>query len=230
MVEGHGEHVLVDVVPVDAVGLGDEGAVGAGAHGGDATGGPADRCPQARGTPWTGCGRAPTVVDVKIAEALTERADAQRRVEQLRSRIAANARYQEGEEPAEDAAALLVEVGEVLTRLRTLIAQVNRTNSRVDLGPDGTMTDALATRDVLRLQHAVLTSAADAAAGQGRGTCAASCGTSRPCPSPTCAGRPTRWRARCAPSTAASSRRTGPTTCWTGRSRTGRRVRGGGSR
>ncbi|GAB3463712.1 DIP1984 family protein [Kineococcus endophyticus] len=104
---------------------------------------------------------------MKIAEALSERADAQRRVEQLRSRIAANARYQEGEEPAEDAAALLVEVGEVLTRLRTLIAQVNRTNSRVDLGPDGTMTDALATRDVLRLQHAVLTSAADAAAGQG---------------------------------------------------------------
>lgn len=104
---------------------------------------------------------------MKIAEALTERADAQRRVEQLRTRITTNARYQEGEEPAEDAAALLVEAGHVLSRLRTLIARINRTNSAVDLGEDGTMTDALATRDVLRLEHSVLTSAADAAAGQG---------------------------------------------------------------
>ncbi|WP_432509797.1 DIP1984 family protein [Kineococcus sp. SYSU DK001] len=104
---------------------------------------------------------------MKLAEALTERADAQRRVEQLRSRITANARYQEGEEPAEDAAALLAEAEQVLTRLRTLIARINRTNSTVDLGPDGTMTDALATRDVLRLRHSVLTSAADAASGHG---------------------------------------------------------------
>ncbi|WP_432561833.1 DIP1984 family protein [Kineococcus sp. SYSU DK003] len=48
---------------------------------------------------------------MEIAGALTERADAQRRVEQLRSRITANARHQEGEEPAGDAAALLVETG-----------------------------------------------------------------------------------------------------------------------
>ena len=41
--------------------------------------------------------------DVKLAEALAARADLQRRIEQLRSRISDNARYQEGEEPAEDA-------------------------------------------------------------------------------------------------------------------------------
>ena len=46
---------------------------------------------------------------MKLAEALTARADLQRRIEQLRARITANARYQEGEEPAEDAAALLGE-------------------------------------------------------------------------------------------------------------------------
>ncbi|WP_328294870.1 DIP1984 family protein [Kineococcus sp. NBC_00420] len=102
---------------------------------------------------------------MKIAEGLTERADAQRRVEQLRARITANARYQEGEEPAEDAAALLVEAGHVLTRLQNLITRINRTNSQVDLGPDGSMTDALAARDVLRMRHALLVSAADAAAG-----------------------------------------------------------------
>lgn len=106
---------------------------------------------------------------MKLAEALAERTDAGRRVQQLRERIVSNARYQEGEEPAEDAAALLVEVGQVLGRLELLIAQINRTNAtaRVDTGT--TITESLARRDVLRLHHAVLSSAADAAAGREHG-------------------------------------------------------------
>jgi hypothetical protein len=56
---------------------------------------------------------------VKLAEALALRADATRRIEQLRTRIVANARFQEGEEPAEDAQALLAEAGAVLDELRT---------------------------------------------------------------------------------------------------------------
>ncbi|MFE1784481.1 DIP1984 family protein [Streptomyces sp. NPDC059506] len=102
---------------------------------------------------------------MKLAEALAERADATRRVEQLRSRIVGNARFQEGETPPEDAAQLLTEAGEALDRLETLIRRINRTNSAADMGPDGTVTDALARRDVLRLRHAVVTAAADAAAG-----------------------------------------------------------------
>lgn len=106
---------------------------------------------------------------MKLAEALALRADARRRVEQLRARITASARYQEGEEPPEDAAALLVEVDEALDELEALIRRINRTNAATDLGADGTMTDALARRDVLRLRHAVLTGSADAAAGHGGG-------------------------------------------------------------
>ncbi|WP_341956590.1 DIP1984 family protein [Microbacterium sp. LWH13-1.2] len=102
---------------------------------------------------------------MKLAEALTARADLQRRIEQLRARITANARYQEGEEPAEDAAALLVEADAALAQLRDLIRRINATNSRLDLGADGTMTDALAARDVLRLQHSLLADAAAAASG-----------------------------------------------------------------
>lgn len=105
---------------------------------------------------------------MKLAEALALRAEARRRVEQLRARITASARYQEGEEPAEDAAALLVEADETLEGLQSLIRRVNRTNAATDLGADGTMTDALARRDVLRLRHAVITAAADAASGQDR--------------------------------------------------------------
>jgi hypothetical protein len=103
---------------------------------------------------------------VKLAEALAERADAARRAEQLRARIVGSARYQEGETPAEDAQRLLVEVGAVLDQLEVLIRRINRTNVAVTVGDDGTLTDALARRDVLRLRHAVITAAADAAAGR----------------------------------------------------------------
>jgi len=102
---------------------------------------------------------------MKLAEALTARADLQRRIEQLRARITANARYQEGEEPAEDAAALLVEADAALVQLRDLIRRINATNATLELGADGTMTDALAARDVLRLRHSLLADAAAAASG-----------------------------------------------------------------
>lgn len=119
----------------------------------------------------TGCvGRSPLsiLVGMKLAEALALRADAARRAEQLRTRIAANARYQEGEAPAEDAAALLTEAGEVLTELETLIRRINRTNADTVVDDGGTLTDALARRDVLRLRHALVTSAGNAAAGDGQ--------------------------------------------------------------
>jgi Ser/Thr protein kinase RdoA (MazF antagonist) len=66
---------------------------------------------------------------MKVAEALALHADAARRVEQLRARIAASARYQEGEAPAEDTATLLAETGEVLGELESLIRRINRTNA-----------------------------------------------------------------------------------------------------
>jgi len=104
---------------------------------------------------------------MKLAEALALRAAASRRAEQLRSRIAGSARYQEGEAPAEDAESLLAEAGEVLDELETLIRRINRTNAATVV-EGGTLTDALARRDVLRLRHGMITSAADAAAGEGQ--------------------------------------------------------------
>lgn len=106
---------------------------------------------------------------MKLGEALADRADATRRIEQLRGRIVGSARYQEGEAPAEDAQQLLVEMDEALGHLETLIRRINRTNATVPVGDLGTLTDALARRDVLRLRHSAITAAADAAAGSGRG-------------------------------------------------------------
>jgi hypothetical protein len=100
---------------------------------------------------------------MKLAEALALRAEATRRIAQLRGRIVDNARYQEGEEPAEDAASLLAQTGEACAELESLIRRINRTNTAARLGA-GTITDALARRDVLKLRHGVIT-----AAGRDRG-------------------------------------------------------------
>jgi hypothetical protein len=105
---------------------------------------------------------------MKLAEALALRADATRRIEKLRGRIVDNARYQDGEEPAEDAASLLVQTGEACAELESLIRRINRTNAVARLGA-GTITDAIARRDILKLRHSVITAAADAAAGRERG-------------------------------------------------------------
>ncbi|UCM90124.1 DIP1984 family protein [Streptomyces marincola] len=103
---------------------------------------------------------------MKLAEALVLRADAARRVEQLRARVVGSARHQEGEAPAEDAAALLAEADLALDELESLIRRINRTNAATTIDRGTTLTDALARRDVLRLRHALVTSAADAASGR----------------------------------------------------------------
>jgi hypothetical protein len=103
---------------------------------------------------------------MKLAEALALRSDATKRFEQLRSRAQANARYQEGETPAEDAAQLVAEAGRVLDELEDLIRRINRTNAVTALDEQLTVTDAIARRDVLRLRHALFTSVANAASGR----------------------------------------------------------------
>jgi hypothetical protein len=106
---------------------------------------------------------------MKLAEALMTRADLQRRIEQVRSRIAENARYQEGEEPPEDAAGLVEEASELLDRLEDLVVAVNLTNASVRLDDGRTMTEALARRETLRARHSLLSRSADAAQGGGAG-------------------------------------------------------------
>ncbi|MFB2556408.1 DIP1984 family protein [Herbiconiux liangxiaofengii] len=105
---------------------------------------------------------------MRLAEALLERADLQKRTAALQERVVANAFYQEGETPAEDAAELLEECLRVQAELERLVTAVNLTNA-VAVLPDGrTVTAALAARETLRAQHAILVRASDAASG-GRG-------------------------------------------------------------
>ncbi|MEL6306793.1 MAG: DIP1984 family protein [Chloroflexota bacterium] len=93
---------------------------------------------------------------MKLAEALIQRADAQKRVQQLQSRLARSAKVQEDEQPPEDPQALLAEVDTVLAELETLIKQINRTNATTAFDDTRTLTDALAERDILMLRRQVL--------------------------------------------------------------------------
>ncbi len=86
---------------------------------------------------------------MKLATALSERADLQRRISELSVRLNNNAKVQEGETPAEDPAALLDELDGCLTRLEELIARINKTNNLTADG-DLTITDLIARRDCLR--------------------------------------------------------------------------------
>jgi len=88
---------------------------------------------------------------MKLAEALQERADLNRRIEQLRYRLNNNVLVQEGEKPLEDPAALLEELESSFTRLEWLIARINLTNCTVKV-EGRSLTELIARRDVLSLR------------------------------------------------------------------------------
>lgn len=97
---------------------------------------------------------------MKLAEALIERADLQKRAAQLEERIAKNLLIQEGEEPSEDPRQLLAEFMDVVAALENLLPRIHRANLGATL-PDGqTLTDALTRRDLLDLRLKVLRRAA----------------------------------------------------------------------
>ena len=66
---------------------------------------------------------------MKLAEALILRADCQKRIAQLKSRLLTNAKVQEGDKPAETPQELIAELGRVSTELLNLIKRINRTSS-----------------------------------------------------------------------------------------------------
>ncbi|MBC6954817.1 MAG: DIP1984 family protein [Anaerolineae bacterium] len=101
---------------------------------------------------------------MKLAEALVQRADLKRRLAEIQGRLTQSARVQEGEQPYENPDAILREMRETLDAFRTVIQQINRTNSASRLEDGRTLTDALAERDVLaaeqRIREALIKAAA----------------------------------------------------------------------
>ena len=78
---------------------------------------------------------------MKLAEALQERADLNKKIQQLSQRLQNNALVQEGEEPLDES----------IDRLQELMAHINKTNClTTDNGE--TLTDLIANRDTLNVR------------------------------------------------------------------------------
>ena len=71
---------------------------------------------------------------MKLAEALIERAELQKKNAQLYQRIERNALVQEGDAPAEEPAELMAEYEGNMERLLLLIRRINATNSVAPFG------------------------------------------------------------------------------------------------
>ena len=85
---------------------------------------------------------------MKLAEALQERSDLNRKIEQLNHRLYNNILVQEDEEPAEEPQLLMAELDESIARLEYLMAAINLTNCMTKT--DGfTLTELIAKKDAL---------------------------------------------------------------------------------
>ena len=97
----------------------------------------------------------PTAPAMKLAEALQERADLNRSIQQLESRLAANAVMQEGEAPAEDPRELLEQLNRSIDRLEELTAAINTRNCST-FHQGESLTQMIARRDALTLRLRIL--------------------------------------------------------------------------
>ena len=92
---------------------------------------------------------------MKLAQALAERADLQKRITQLRNRLSLNSKVQEGEKPAENPEILLKELDALVLQLEKMIARINITNTEVNDGKNR-LTELLARRDTLELKLSIM--------------------------------------------------------------------------
>ena len=92
---------------------------------------------------------------MKLAEALSIRADLQRRISQLKSRLKDSSKIQEGDTPAEDVNDLYKELGDCLTQLEELTYRINHTNMQT-VHEGETLTRMIARKDILTLRISVM--------------------------------------------------------------------------
>ena len=99
---------------------------------------------------------------MKLAEALNQRADLQKRIAQLRERLSNNVKVQEGDQPAEKPEDLFAELERSLKELETLIVRINRTNQET-VWEGHTLTEMIAAKDMLSLHLSSLRAVLEAA-------------------------------------------------------------------
>ena len=92
---------------------------------------------------------------MKLAEALIQRKDIQMHISQLKTRLLANAKHQEGVAPAEDPILLLEELSTATHELAILISKINKPNEHTTF--DGrSISEILIERDVKAKEIAIV--------------------------------------------------------------------------
>jgi G3E family GTPase len=86
---------------------------------------------------------------MKLAEALIERAELQKKNAQLIQRITSNTKVQEGDKPAENPDSLIEEYDRNMDRLEVLIKKINETNSKIIIDNKETISEIIARRDCI---------------------------------------------------------------------------------
>ena len=92
---------------------------------------------------------------MKLAEALSIRADLQNRIDQLKSRLKYSAKVQEGDQPSENVNELFKELDECLSQFEEIVYRINRTNMQT-LNEGETLTQMIARKDALKLRLSVM--------------------------------------------------------------------------
>lgn len=85
---------------------------------------------------------------MKLAEALSDGADLQRRISQLKGRLKDSTKVQEGDTPAEDVETLFLELDSCLEKQEKQVYQINCTNMQIMHNGEN-LTKMLARRDSL---------------------------------------------------------------------------------
>jgi len=93
---------------------------------------------------------------MKLAEALQIRADLQRRLAQMPSRLSNNATVQEGSRTTEDPYELMKECDSLFGELENLTLKINLTNSMTRDDEGNTITALIARRDTLKAKADML--------------------------------------------------------------------------
>lgn len=99
---------------------------------------------------------------MKLAEALNQRADLQKRIAQLRDRLSNNVKVQEGDQPAEKPDDLFKELEGSLKQLKDMIVCINCTNQET-VWEGRTLTEMIAEKDVMTMHLGALRSTLEAA-------------------------------------------------------------------
>ncbi|MEG1278667.1 MAG: DIP1984 family protein [Cellulosilyticaceae bacterium] len=93
---------------------------------------------------------------MKLAEALILRADYQKKIYELKTRIENSVKIQEGEEAQENPQALLKELADVLNQQEHIVKRINRTNVSVIVAKEESLADLIISRDLMKKKRNIL--------------------------------------------------------------------------